>query len=88
MKTKMKMKALQGAATLQVAMVTSTDWSSNGNFHFGGCHSQPQEWVRWGSRPRWSTLSSGILGGKPKVKQVFLRARRMKRKQLGCQSIA
>ncbi|KAL1774704.1 hypothetical protein HispidOSU_031701 [Sigmodon hispidus] len=36
MKTRMKMKALQGAATLQVAMVTSTDWSSNGNSHLGG----------------------------------------------------
>jgi hypothetical protein len=32
MKTRMRMKDLQGAATLQVAMVvTSTDWSSNGN---------------------------------------------------------
>lgn len=32
MKTRMRMKALQGAAILQVAMVvTSTDWSSNVN---------------------------------------------------------
>lgn len=36
MKTKMKMKALQGAATLQVAMVTSTDWSSKGNLLLRG----------------------------------------------------
>lgn len=35
MKTKMRMKARQGVATLQVAMVTSTDWSSNGNSHCG-----------------------------------------------------
>lgn len=50
MKTKMKMKALQGAATLQVAMVTSTDWSSNGNSHPWGCRSQPQEWGQVGLR--------------------------------------
>lgn len=42
MKTKMRMKAHQGAATLQVAMVTSTDWSSNGSSHLWGNHSQPQ----------------------------------------------
>lgn len=71
MKTKTKMKALQGAATLQVAMVTSTDWSSNGNSRLWGCRSQPQEWARWGSGPGQSTLPSGVLGsckGKPKAK--------------------
>lgn len=50
MKTKMKTKALQGAATLQVAMVTSTDWSSNGNPHPRGCRSQPQVWGQVGLR--------------------------------------
>lgn len=90
MKIKMRMKARQGVATLQVAMVTSTDWSSNGNSHLWGYHYQPQSGPGGAQGPD-RTLPPGVLescGGKPEVKQVFLRARRMKRDHLGCQSVA
>lgn len=71
MKTKMKTKALQGAATLQVAMVTSTDWSSNGNPPPAGVSQSTSSVGPGGAQgPGQSTLPSGVLrscGGKPKV---------------------
>lgn len=76
MKTKMRMKARQGAATLQVAMVTSTDWSSNESSHLLGLSQPTSEWARWNSGPRFNPLPAGVLGscgGKPRVRQVFLR---------------